>query len=86
MAELIEHPTILALLDELLPTTVRTLLFQLFNEAAVAEHIMRMIAMKAATENAKDFSRTLKRDYNRARQGKITTELMEVISGAAALE
>ncbi len=79
-------PSAAELLDELLPTTVRTLLFQLFNEAAVAEHIMRMIAMKAATENAKEFSRTLKRDYNRARQGKITTELMEVISGAAALE
>ena len=74
------------LLDELLPTTVRTLLFQLFNEAAVAEHVMRMIAMKAATENAKEFGRTLKRDFNRARQGMITTELMEVISGAAALE
>jgi F-type H+-transporting ATPase subunit gamma len=74
------------LLDELLPTTVRTLLFQLFNEAAVSEHVQRMIAMKSATENANDFSRTLKRDYNRARQGKITTELMEVISGAAALE
>jgi F-type H+-transporting ATPase subunit gamma len=79
-------PSAEELLNELLPTTVRTLLFQLFNEAAVAEHIMRMIAMKAATENAKEFSRTLKRDYNRARQGKITTELMEVISGAAALE
>lgn len=74
------------LLDELLPTTVRTLLFQLFNEAAVSEHVQRMIAMKSATENANDFSRTLKRDYNRARQSKITTELMEVISGAAALE
>jgi F-type H+-transporting ATPase subunit gamma len=74
------------LLDELLPTTVRTLLFQLFNEAAVSEHIQRMIAMKAATENANEFSRTLKRDFNRARQGKITTELMEVIAGAAALD
>ena len=74
------------LLDELLPATVRTLLFQLFNEAAVSEHIQRMIAMKAATENANEFSRTLKRDFNRARQGKITTELMEVISGAAALD
>jgi len=74
------------LLDELLPTTVRTLLFQLFNEAAVSEHVQRMIAMKSATENANDFSRTLNRDYNRARQSKITTELMEVISGAAALE
>ncbi len=79
-------PSAAELLDELLPTTVRTLLFQLFNEAAVSEHVQRMIAMKAATENANDFGRTLKRDYNRARQSMITTELMEVISGAAALE
>ena len=79
-------PTAAELLDELLPTTVRTLLFQLFNEAAVSEHVQRMIAMKAATENANDFGRTLKRDYNRARQSMITTELMEVISGAAALD
>jgi len=45
-----------------------------------------MIAMKAATENASDVRKALKRKYNRARQAKITTELMEVISGAAALE
>ncbi|MCA9290247.1 MAG: F0F1 ATP synthase subunit gamma, partial [Phycisphaerales bacterium] len=48
--------------------------------------IMRMIAMKAATENAGDLSRNLRRDFNRARQTAITTELMEVISGAAALD
>ncbi len=47
---------------------------------------MRMIAMKAATENAGDVRKTLRRNYNRARQAQITTELMEVISGAAALE
>jgi len=74
------------LLDTLLPTTVKTLLFQLFMEAAVSEHVMRMIAMKAATDNAKDFGRTLSRTYNRARQGQITTELTEIVSGVAALE
>jgi F-type H+-transporting ATPase subunit gamma len=47
---------------------------------------MRMVAMKAATENAKDLGKTLKRQYNRARQSKITTELTEIVSGAAALE
>lgn len=79
-------PSASQLLDTLLPTTVKTLLFQLFMEAAVSEHVMRMIAMKAATDNAKDFGRTLARSYNRARQGQITTELTEIVSGVAALE
>lgn len=79
-------PSAEALLDELLPTTVKTSLFQAFNEAVVSEQIMRMIAMKAATENAKDLSKSLRRQFNRARQAQITTELMEVISGAAALD
>lgn len=74
------------LLDELLPLTIKTALLQAFNESSVSEHIMRMIAMKAATENAKDFGSTLHRKYNRARQGQITTELTEIVSGAAALE
>ncbi|MCH2139620.1 MAG: ATP synthase F1 subunit gamma [Phycisphaerales bacterium] len=79
-------PDAAELLDTLLPTTVKTLLYQLFMEAAVSEHVMRMIAMKAATDNAKEFGRTLSRTYNRARQGQITTELTEIVSGVAALE
>jgi F-type H+-transporting ATPase subunit gamma len=74
------------LLADLLPLTVKSELFQVFNEAVVSEQIMRMVAMKAATENAKDLNRTLSRDYNRARQAQITTELSEIIGGTAALE
>lgn len=74
------------LLAELLPVTVKTTLNQLFNEAAVSEHVARMIAMKAATDNAGKMGDRLKRTYNRARQAMITTELTEIISGAAALE
>jgi len=79
-------PSVEELLDELLPRMVKTVLFQSFNDASVSEHMMRMVAMKAATENAKDFGRTLKQKFNRARQSQITTELTEIISGAAALE
>jgi F-type H+-transporting ATPase subunit gamma len=75
-----------ALLNDLLPRSVRTTLFQAFNDSAVSEQIMRMIAMKSATDNAGSLKRTLKRDFNRARQAKITTELTEIVSGAAALE
>ena len=45
-----------------------------------------MTAMDQATENAKDILRELQIDYNRARQAAITTELTEIVSGAAALE
>jgi F-type H+-transporting ATPase subunit gamma len=79
-------PSASEILDDLIPRSVITTLFQMFNDAVVSENIMRMIAMKAATENANDLGKDLKRDYNRARQAQITTELTEIISGAAALE
>jgi F-type H+-transporting ATPase subunit gamma len=78
-------PSSEALLADLLPLTVKSALFQAFNDAVVSEQIMRMVAMKAATENAKDLGKTLRRQYNRARQSRITTELTEIVSGAAAL-
>ena len=57
-----------------------------FNDAAVSEQLARMVAMKAATDAATKQGKTLKRQFNRARQTAITTELSEIIGGAAALE
>ncbi len=74
------------LLAELLPVAVRATLNQCFNDAVVSEHVARMVAMKAATDNAGKMGKLLTRTYNRARQAQITTELTEIISGAAALE
>lgn len=74
------------LLDALLPAAVNALLFQAFNDAIVSEHVARMVAMKAATDNAGKMGKALTRRFNRARQAQITTELTEIISGAAALE
>ncbi len=73
------------LLDSLLPTAVKSTLLQAFNDAVVSEHIARMIAMKAATDNAGKMGKLLTRHFNRARQSQITTELTEIVSGAAAL-
>ena len=73
------------LLDALLPATVKATLFQAFNDALVSEQVARMIAMKAATDNAGKMRKNLTRDFNRARQSQITTELTEIVSGAAAL-
>lgn len=74
------------LLAEILPITVKTRLFQCFNEAVVSEQLSRMVAMKAATDAAGKMQKNLKRQYNRARQAQITTELSEIIGGAAALD
>ncbi|MCH2145171.1 MAG: ATP synthase F1 subunit gamma [Phycisphaerales bacterium] len=79
-------PSVEQILTALLPRAVKTSLFQAINDAIVSEQVMRMIAMKAASDNATGLGRTLKRDFNRARQSKITTELTEIVSGAAALE
>lgn len=75
-----------SLLDYLLPAAVKAVTFQCFNDAIVSEHIARMVAMKSATDNAGKMAHLLKRKFNRIRQAQITTELTEIISGAAALE
>ncbi len=75
-----------ALLDELLPASVRMRLFQCFSDAVVSEQVARMVAMKAATDAASDMITTLTRQYNRARQTHITMELLDIIGGAAAIE
>lgn len=73
------------ILNEVVPASFRARLFKCFLDAAVSEQIARMIAMKAATENADSMISHLTMVYNRARQGQITSELLEVISGAEAL-
>lgn len=74
------------LLASLVPEAVKTTLLQMVNDAIVSEHVARMVAMKSATDNAGKMGKNLTRQYNRARQAQITTELTEIISGAAALE
>lgn len=57
-----------------------------FMDAALSEHLARMIAMRNATENAEDMIKELTNEYNRARQYQITNELLDIISGTGALE
>jgi F-type H+-transporting ATPase subunit gamma len=78
-------PSAESILQDLLPTSFRVRLFKCFLDAAASEQIARMIAMKTATENADTMIRQLTMVYNRARQGQITSELLEVIGGAEAL-
>lgn len=74
------------LLARLIPEMVRIRLYQIFNEAIVSEQIARMVAMKSATDAAGDMIKFLTRQYNRARQGQITTELADIVGGAEAVK
>ena len=79
-------PSAEEILEEIVPASFRARLFKCFLDAAVSEQIARMVAMKGATENADEMAGDLKQQYNRARQAQITSELAEIIGGAAALE
>lgn len=74
------------ILEEIVPAAYRARFFKCFLDAAVGEQIARMVAMKSATENADEMIRDISMEYNRARQTQITSELSEIIGGAAALE
>jgi F-type H+-transporting ATPase subunit gamma len=74
------------ILEEIVPASFKARMFKCFLDAAVSEQIARMVAMKSATENADGMIRTIRAQYNRARQSQITSELSEIIGGAAALE
>ena len=79
-------PSAESILEEVVPVSFKVRLFKCFLDAAVGEQVARMVAMKSATENADDLIRQLSMTYNRARQGQITSELMDIIGGTAALE
>jgi F-type H+-transporting ATPase subunit gamma len=78
-------PSPKSILEELVPKAFKAKLFKCFLDSAVSEQIARMVAMKAATENADKMVGLLTTSYNRARQSQITNEILEVISGADAL-
>ena len=72
--------------NSLLPAYVRTMVYHALIDSAAGEQGARRNAMKAATDNANEMVETLTRLYNRVRQGAITTEITEIVGGAAALE
>jgi F-type H+-transporting ATPase subunit gamma len=78
-------PSAASILEEVVPTAFKVKLFKCFLDAAVSEQIARMVAMKAATENADAMISSLSITYNRARQTQITSELLEVVGGSEAI-
>ena len=84
-AEVEFEPSAGSVLESLLPRYVESRLFAALLDAAASEHASRQRAMKAATDNAQELIIKLQRKMNQARQDAITTEIMEIISGAEAL-
>jgi F-type H+-transporting ATPase subunit gamma len=85
-ADFIFEPDKEALIAELMPKILNTQLYKAVLDANASEHGARMTAMDKASENANELLKILRVSYNRARQAAITTELTEIVSGAAALE
>lgn len=73
------------IIEELIPKAIKIQLYKAVLDSNASEHGARMTAMDKATENAGDLLKQLKLSYNQARQAAITTELTEIVSGAAAL-
>jgi len=73
------------IVKELIPKSIKIQLYKAVLDSHAAEHGARMTSMDKATENAGELLKALKLSYNQARQAAITTELSEIVSGAAAL-
>lgn len=84
--EFVWEPSAEAVLYELLPKYVDTLIFRAFLESAASEHAARRAAMKNATDNAGEMIRALTLSMNKARQAQITKELTEIVTSAEAIK
>jgi F-type H+-transporting ATPase subunit gamma len=73
-------------LAAILPLYINFQVYQALLEARATEHSARMVAMKAATDNAKKFIKELTLEYNKVRQGAITAELLEITTAMKAME
>ena len=83
--EYILEPNQEEIVKQLIPKSIKIQLYKAVLDSHASEHGARMTSMDKATENAGDLLKALKLAYNQARQAAITTELTEIVSGAAAL-
>ena len=79
------EPNMEDILTTLIPMTLKTQLYKAILDSAAAEHGARMVAMDKATDNAGELLKSLRLQYNQARQAAITREISEIVGGAAAL-
>jgi len=79
------EPNLQEIVQNILPSALKTQLYKALLDSNAAEHGARMTAMHSATENAGDLLQDLKITYNKARQTSITTEILEIVAGSEAL-
>ncbi|MGD0784848.1 MAG: ATP synthase F1 subunit gamma [Sedimentisphaerales bacterium] len=79
-------PSVTEIIENLARMIIRSSIKTCFMDAILSEHVSRMVAMKNATENADEMIDELTTEYNRARQGQITGELLDIISGAEVIK
>lgn len=80
------EPSKVEILEDLVPRSLKTQVYKALLDSFASEHGARMVAMDKATDNAGELLKSLRLAYNQARQAAITTELSEIVGGAAALE
>jgi F-type H+-transporting ATPase subunit gamma len=80
------RPSAEELFDGLADMIIRTSILGCFLEASVSEHLSRVVCMRNATDNAEEMIKELSKEYNRARQGQITVELLDIVSGVEAMK
>ena len=85
LVEYIFEPNRAEIVENILPSALKTQLYKALLDNIAAEHGARMTAMHSATENAGDLLQDLKISYNKARQASITTEILEIVAGSEAL-
>jgi F-type H+-transporting ATPase subunit gamma len=84
-ADYIFEPSMLEIVEGLIPKSLKTQLFKALRDSVASEHGARMTAMHKATDNATELRDSLKLQYNKARQAAITNEILEIVGGAEAL-
>lgn len=84
--EFLYEPNVDALLDSILIHSIKTRIYQALLETKASEYSAQMVAMKNATDNAKELIEDYTLTYNQVRQDSITREILEISSAAAAME
>lgn len=85
MAQYTFEPNEQEVLDRVVPSVLMTIVYQLLLESLASEHSARVMAMRNASDNAKEMLEDLRLNYNRARQAAITQEIAEIVGGSAAM-
>ena len=75
------EPSVPELIEELLPKTMRLKIYTVLLDSQAAEHAARTVAMQTATDNGEDLLDELTLEYNKGRQQKITSEILDIVGG-----